>query len=442
MVAHHCGARRRWCASVLLAFALLPACGGSAPPAPSTTTAAAPTPATPPASPYPPSPSASASPAPTVPERYQQAWKELDASLTEFERGQAERAPAGKVGAISISLIIANANRGPDLFQPGTLEAAIAYLDDMKAMGVSAVEVQISFPVMSKDFPDEQKYLAFYRAIVDRAHERGLKVLIETSCLFAGSEYTDLRVDYSKYTVQSYFAGRSEQLVTIARELRPDFLAFGEEPVNERTFAHIAFTDEQYVAFVNSAARAIRALGPATASTRLGVGTGTWEAGLFATFVQQTVGLDFHDIHIYPLTGAGGNQIEVARRMAALAKARGRDAIVGETWLYKASAAEVAANPGAATSEIFRRDVFDFWAPLELRLVGAALALGREFDMPVVSFWGGRYFFAQLGWTPDLDRLGYSQALQRLNRDTAQAILANRLDALGQSAKRLFGSVP
>ena len=91
-----------------------------------------------------------------------------------------------------------------------------------------------------------------------------------------------------------------------------------------------------------------------------------------------------------------------------------------------------------STAEIFRRDAFTFWRPLELRLMAAVLAIGREFEMPVVSFWGGLNFFRQSDWTPELDRLGYAELGARFNRDTTAHIVAGKLSPLGEEAKKLF----
>ena len=432
----------------LAALALAACSGGDGtapspePSPPATAATASPAAATPAASP-PPAASASvatasqpASAALAIPAAYQATYRELDAALAQFE-SLIKGHDTGRIGAISTSLIIANSNRGAALFAPGNTPVIAAYLDAVKAMGITAVEVQISFPIMTPDFPDEARYIAFYKNVVAMAHERGMKVLIETSCLFTGSEYTEIQFDYSRYSTASYFAGRRAQAVTIAREIRPDYISLGEEPVNETVFAGIRFSSAEYVAYVNSTVAAVRALGGDAGRVPLGVGTGTWQADLFNDFVRDA-NVDFLDIHIYPLTGGGGNQLDVARRMAASAKAKGRDVIIGESWLYKASAAETAANPGASTAEIFRRDAFTFWRPLELRLMAAVLAIGREFEMPVVSFWGGLNFFRQSDWTPELDRLGYAELGARFNRDTTANIVAGKLSPLGEEAKKLF----
>ena len=56
--------------------------------------------------------------------------------------------------------------------------------------------------------------------------------------------------------------------------------------------------------------------------------------------------------------------------------------------------------------------------------------------MPIVSFWGGLYFFRQSEWSPELDRLGHRELGARFNRETAANILAGRLSDLGRRRRR------
>ncbi|MCE7927873.1 MAG: hypothetical protein DYG91_05135 [Chloroflexi bacterium CFX7] len=395
-----------------------PAAGDSSP-------ASSPTP-----TPFPPEP---------VPARYQAAWNELDAALSEFEKASpASSAPAAGVGAPAASLIIADGNRGTALLAPATLDATRLYLDRLREFGITGIELQVSFPLLQPDFPNHDRYLAYYRGVMGFARERGIEVLVETGPIFTNSQFTDVAVDFGKMTPAQYFAGRKQQIVTIATELRPDYIAIGTEPNNETAFAGIRFTNAEYVAFVNATVAAVQmALGPASDQVKLGVGTGTWEFDLFRDMVEGT-SVDFHDIHIYPLTGKGGNQLQVARSMARLAAGRGRAAIIGESWLYKATAAEVRSNPGAATAEIFRRDAFSFWRPLEVRLIRAVLSIGSEFRSPLVSMWGGRFLFYQTEWSEDVDRLGYAETMAEIGPATYQAWVAGTLSRLGEEVKAMI----
>ncbi len=374
-----------------------------------------------------------------IPDRYRMVVSELNAALRKFEQTIPAGSPKiGDIGAVSTSLIMANSNSGPAILRPAVLDFVKTYLDQIATMGSSAVEVQISYPVGSKDFPNQNAYLAFYRQVMDAAHQRGFKVLIETSCIFANSPFTDVQFDFSKLTPAVYFQARTDEIVTIARELRPDYLALGEEPVNERVFAGINYTPDQYVAFVNSAAAAVRKeLGANASRVKVGVGAGTWEADLFGRFIRET-DLDFYDVHIYPLQGNPGG-LETAREMARLAQGKGKPAIIGETWLYKMAQSEIGATSGATASEAFRRDAFTFWEPLETRYIRDVLALGAEFKMPFVSFWGARFFFGQVDWTPQLDGLDFKGISSTVNPIITQNLAQGRRTALGDAFARLMG---
>jgi hypothetical protein len=392
------------------------------------------------ASPTPPaSPSAAPAAAPAVPDRYKSTYAELEDYLSKFEQTLATGQPKlSDIGVISSSLIMANSNSGQAVLRPQVLESAKTYMDDMAKLGSKGVEIQISYPVASKDFPNQDAFIAFYKQVMEAARQRGFTVLIETSVVFANSPFTEVQFDSSRFTPQSYFQARTEEIVTIAKELRPDYLAVGEEPVNERVFGGINYTPAQYIGFVNSAFAAVRsALGADAAKVKVGVGTGTWEADLFADLVRQT-DADFYDIHIYPL---GGSQpgLQTARQMAKLAQDKGKPAIIGETWLYKLSQAEQGAVAGATAAEAFRRDAFTFWEPLEARYIRDVLALAAESKLPFVSFWGARFFFGQVDWTPQLDALDFKALSGTVNPIINQGINSNMRSRLGEDFARLMG---
>jgi sugar phosphate isomerase/epimerase len=358
---------------------------------------------------------------------------ELDTVLAEFETTIQPGTPrVSDIGAVSTSLIMANSNSGPAILRPAVLDSVRAYLDQLAKMGSSGVEVQISYPIGSKDYPNQDAYVAFYRAVIQAAHQRGFKVLVETSSIFSNSPFTDVQFDFSKLTPAQYFQARSDEIVTIAKDIRPDYLALGEEPVNERVFAAVNYTPEQYIAFVNSAAAAVRKeLGANVGSVKVGVGTGTWEFDLFQSFIKQT-DLDFYDIHIYPLQGSPGG-LQTARQMAKLAQAKGKPTIIGETWLYKMAASEIGQTAGATAAEAFRRDAFSFWEPLDARYIRDILALGAEFKMPFVSFWGARFFFGQLDWTALLDALDFRGISGTINPTLNQNITSGQRSPLGEA---------
>lgn len=402
--------------------AAAPGAGASAAPSAAATTATPAAPAT--------------AAATTVPDRYRTAYAELDTTLGAIEKTLPTTPRLADVGVVSTSLIMVNANQGAALLRPAVLESAKAYLDQMAKIGAKGVEVQISYPVGSKDFANQAAYLRLYRQVVDEAHKRGITVLVETSCIFSNSTFTDIPFDFSRMTPATYFQARSDEIVAIAREVGPDYLSFGEEPVNEKVFAGVQYTPDQYIAFVNTTAAAVRsALGPGSA-VRIGVGTGTWEADLFQQFVRQT-DLDFYDIHIYPLQGTPSG-FDLARSMAKAAATKGKPLIIGETWLYKMASAEIGKTSGATAAEAFRRDAFSFWEPLEERYVRDVLALGAEFKMPFVSFWGARFMFAQLDWTPQLDALDFRGISEQVNPTITANYTSGKRNALGDAFARLL----
>ncbi|MEW5870707.1 MAG: hypothetical protein AB1894_15650 [Chloroflexota bacterium] len=387
------------------------ACAGSARP----TAAPATQPSAPLATPILPTTSvSSAFIAPPPPQEYQALYAELNAELDAF-LATLPGSP-GQPPIFSAELMYANGNLGTYLLQAGILETARLALDRLQSLGVQGVGVQISYPLLQPDFPRSDEYLAFYKQIAADVHQHGMTLLVETGPVFPQAEYSGdfgRQVDYSGLTNQEYFDTKRQMLVTIAREIQPDYLALGNEPTTEEMLTGLRFTLQEYFDFVDAT---LAEIGSAD-NIKIGAGTGTWEESAYLEHFLQHPDLDFINIHIYPI-GQDGRLLEQARQAARRASQAGKDTVIGEAWLYKASHAELGGGLGGNHVEIYSRDAFSFWEPLDEKFMQAVIGMAEAEGIDFVSFFWTRYLLAYLDYdaTSSLSTLELSRQVNQAAR--------------------------
>jgi hypothetical protein len=182
-----------------------------------------------------------------------------------------------------------------------------------------------------------------------------------------------------------------------------------------------------YAGVINSVLRGID-----RGQTKIGAGTGTWTSPSFAEALAATP-IDYVDIHLYPVWPFA---LDNAFAIADAARRKGKGLAMTETWLYKASPSE---NTGiAANEEIFRRDSFSFWSPLDQKFLSTvsrfAEAEGLEFVSP---FWSA-LFFGNVAYEPATANLSYPQIVRLANGTAASAMVAGRTTLLGAWYSRLI----
>jgi hypothetical protein len=366
-----------------------------------------------------------------VPAEFQSTYEELQTSL-EAER-DVYAGPQGPEGASSLALelLTANGNRGEDLLQPSTLEATRLFLDRFKELGATAVTLQIVYPLFDEGFPRHDEYVDFYRAVVREVRQRGLLLLIETSAPFVGTEYSSLHVDYGGKTPEVYLQERLEQARTIAHELLPDYLTLTEEQSTERMLTGLDLSTDVYLKFLRDAP-AVIAPPP---GVKLGAGSGSWESPeLMQRIIRETL-LDYVDIHVYPLSNGFTDYLEVAADWASAARAAGKDAVIGEAWLYKVSAGEL--QGGIGFQEAFGRDEYSFWEPLDVLFMQTVVELGRVSGVRLLSFFWSNYLFAYVDYDQVSPGLSRSELQQASNIATWRAVVGGELSAAGTEFRRL-----
>lgn len=308
-------------------------------------------------------------------------------------------------------LLAANGNRGTVLLAPNAIEGVRAYLDGLKGLNVQGVTVAVSYPLILSRFPKHDQYLAFFKQAAQEVRSRGMKLDVETGPIFPQQGIT---VSYAGLTLSRYSAEKNEMARTILDELQPDYLNIGAEPDTEAALLSLP----QLNAPRTFAAHVTRVLqGLDRGGTKVAAGIGTWGNIGIARSLAGT-SLDAIVIHFYPINQ---QYMTTALEVAALAHQSGKAVILDETWLYKADRFSALGSIAAAYN-IFKRDVFGFWAPLDQQYLATMVRLCRLADVEYVSPFWTLYFFAYLDYSPAIDRAPYPTVRSMAERAAAQGV--------------------
>ncbi|MGH2399743.1 MAG: hypothetical protein ACRDF6_07840, partial [bacterium] len=335
-----------------------------------------------------------------IPGELQGIYAELDAQITRFDavvgaRWNGRKSPV----AFSTELLPANGHVGAALLRPQQMDVVKLTLDRLQSLGVSAVTVQISFPMLYRPFfrSDEEfaAYLDFYRRLAQEVRSRNLKLIAKTQALFSKGGWTELDVArfYRGLTLDQYVQGRAQVAVIIAREMRPDFLSVVMEPDTEADQTGLPMnTPANSVRVVRAVLDQFKRAG--ISGVQLGAGTGTWHPQYEAfTRAFSAEDIDYVDFHIYPVNR---DFLDRAFTMSRIARQAGKRVAVSEAWLYKAGSAEL--SRGFTAVDIFGRDAFSFWEPLDQRFLEVMVRFAHAERLLFLSPFWAKYFHAYVDY--------------------------------------------
>ena len=359
-----------------------------------------------------------------VPLAYRQLYLYLDNSLT-YLQNHVEQLPAGgkQDVAFAAELITANGNRGADLLTAQALAGVRVNLDALQRLGVRAVAVTIVYPTLDPSFPRHDEYLAFFKSVASEVRSRRLKLIVKLSVAFTGTAFSNLNVDFSSLTVAKFAEGKRAMAEVVLRELAPDYLNLVGEPDTESNLTGLrALNDATTYAGVITTILS----GLDRRQTKIGAGTGTWSSPLFAGAFAKTA-IDYIDLHEYP---AWPSTTDNLFAIADIAHRNGKSLAMTEAWLYKAGPDE--GGDVAATADIFRRDVYSFWSPLDAKFLRNMVAFAKREQLEFVSPFWSALFFGNVTYSASNASLSYAQLTQLANRAAADAMVAGETTALGR----------
>ena len=367
-----------------------------------------------------------------VPEEYRDIYAELEAKLSELNRylGEVRTGEARKT-VFSLELVAANANRGEELLEPMTLYGIEKTLDRLEDIGTTGITLSINYPILDAGFPRSPEYVDFYRRVAGMVKAHGFTLIVETTTVFPNPEISGLGVDYAGLTLEEYTSGKRSMAETIIRELAPDYLTVENEPGTQQANTGLDFTVANQTAVVNGVLSGLDRAG-----TRVGAGAGSWDDLAYFESLAANTDLDYLDVHFYPIQG--DLVLDRAERIAETARAAGKGLAVSECWLYKAASSELSQGQTPATAaDIFARDAFSFWAPLDREFLEAMVKLSRYLELEFMSPFWMQYLFAYLDYNPAMVEQGYAW-VQELSANSARInIQAGNLSSTGEAYRDL-----
>jgi hypothetical protein len=292
-------------------------------------------------------------------------------------------------------------------------------------MGIQNVKFALHYPMLRPDFPNAPEYLLFYQKVAEEAHRRGLKIMPHVTVMFSDTPFSPFKGLYRGLTLEKFKREFRDMVHLIIRELEPDYVGILSEP---DTHARLTGLDE-----LNSPETIVECVQYVLkdlkrGKTRIGAGSGSWSPTDFARALADKTDLDFISIHIYPINGP---MLPNARAMARIARSRGKEAIIDEAWLYKIIKPGGGSNV-AATSKIFRKDVYSFWQPLDIKFMKMVLVLAQEEKISLVSFFWSGLLFSYLDYSPELETLPYRDLTRRNNRLVFKNMSQGTLSPVGK----------
>lgn len=375
----------------------------------------------------------SVSPGPSalgVPNEYRPMYDTLATVLDQFAANLATQPPANKRVIFGAELLTANCNRGEALLQPENLDTTVLFLNRLQELGVQGVTVAVHYPLYTPDFPRYGEYVAFYKWMAAEVHRRGMALDVESHVVFANTPFSTLDVSFAGVTFDMYKEARRALIARIVEDLQPEYLNIGAEPDTEATLLGMQelLDPQQYTAYLNYILSGLD-----RGATKVIAGIGSWGNLDYARrFVSETT-LDGLSLHVYPVVG---DSLATAVEVANLARQTGKILILDECGLYKTDT--MPTSGVAMAAEIFRRDAYSFWSPLDEKFLAVMAEFSKVYGVEYVSPFWVNYFFANLVYNQETAGLTYNQISTRVNQLEYQNLLDGKFMPLGEAYREII----
>ncbi|MDR7520363.1 MAG: hypothetical protein QN131_00190 [Armatimonadota bacterium] len=378
-----------------------------------------------------------ASPAPSAatPPEFADLYAALEGRLQVISRAVVARWDGERHPVVfAAELLAANGNRGEQLLTDRAWQGVLVNLDRLQRLGARGIVVKIGYPLLVPTFPRAADYLAFYTRLAQEIRRRNLVLLAKTTAIFRNPVFSAVPVNYAGLTLDRFRREKRQMVETIIREVRPDYLTVDNEPGTEGQNTGLSFTVAAFTEVAQFVTNGLDRRG-----VRIGAGAGSWDDLTYFQSLAQHTSLDYLDVHIYPV-----NRDYVADRVfriAEIARGSGKKVVIGESWLYKSRNSELAGSIAAA-ADLFARDVFGFWEPLDERFVEVMGVLSHAVKVEFTSFFWSRYFFAYVDYTDWTRRLSPAEVFRLANEAAARNMLADppRLTQSGVAFQKVSAS--
>jgi hypothetical protein len=355
-----------------------------------------------------------------VPTTFQALYTSLDNYLASFNTTLNSQWNGVKYPVLfTANLYNANANSGPQIVNSGSVTTVLAQLQELKAMGVQAVTVEVGFPMLYEPFfsshTQYQQFVTFYQNVAASVRAVGLKLIVENECLLNDSvvDGWNPAAFYATLNWTQYQAARAQTAVTIAQTMQPDYMVVLEEPDTEATMSGQTEvnTVSGSTSMLSEILSAMQTAG--VSGIQVGAGVGTW-LSQYQQFIQSflTLPVNFIDMHVLTVNN---NFLPNALTIASMAAAAGKPVTMTQTWLHKEADSELGV---LSNDQILARDPFSFWAPLDAYFLQTMENMAYCTQMTFMDAFESLYFWAYLPYGTSTENLTPSQIL---NQEAQQA---------------------
>jgi fibronectin type 3 domain-containing protein len=362
-----------------------------------------------------------------VPTTFQALYSSLDNYLASFNTTLNSQWNGVKYPVLfTANLYNANANSGPQIVNSGSVTTVLAQLQELKAMGVQAVTVEVGFPMLYEPFfstqAQYQQFVTFYQNVAASVRAAGLKLIVENECLLNDSvvDGWNPAAFYATLNWTQYQAARAQTAVTIAQTMQPDYMVVLEEPDTEATMSGQTEvnTVSGSTSMLSEILSAMQTAG--VSGIQVGAGVGTW-LSQYQEFIQSFLALPVNFIDMHVLT-VNNNFLPNALTIASMAAAAGKPVTMTQTWLHKVSDSELNI---LTNDQILARNPFSFWAPLDAYFLQTMEKMAYCTHMTYMDAFESLYFWAYLPYGASTENLTPSAILN----EEAQQASANMLAA-------------
>jgi hypothetical protein len=376
---------------------------------------------------------------PPSPPEFSTLYEELSTNLSAREtKLRAEWDGVQTPVVYAAALLTASSNNGVKLFDPTFRAGNSLTLSRLAALGIQGMVLQINYPILTSQFTaDAPAYLTAFGEIADEIRALGLQVIVEHNVLLPGYSALDSTAYFAALSKTRFGQENYAEVKDIIAQVRPDYLSIVTEPGTFESVLQLQMSIADWRAFVAGVVDQLAVEVPGR-STKIGAGTGTWEDQQFITDFASINGLDYIDIHSYPLTNNITDYLELLDTWPAMIRTinPSLEVISSESWLYKAQASELGGAPTG--SEFFARDAYSFWENLDSQFLNILAISAHKNSYSVIAPFWTNYFFAYLDYDdPSLSGLTSEEILDRAFSAAAQAMQDGKTSGVGQTYKTL-----
>jgi len=367
-----------------------------------------------------------------VPSEYKALYSELDKKLLEIDR-QISSLWNGQKHPIdfSVELLGANGHRGEALLREDQFQALTLTLDRLQSLGVKGINLGILYPMLNFSFPRSSDYLSFYKKMASEIKKRDFKLIVETTTVFREPEFSQVRVDYSGLNIERYKQEKRQMVETVIKEIKPDYLTVDNEPLTQQHNTGLRIPLKSYIEMIQFILKDLDRSG-----IRIGAGAGTWDDLSYFESLAKHTNLDYIDMHLYPIQR--DFLIDRTLKIAKLAQTYDKKLSVGEAWLYKAREKEFR-DLMAIQAQIFSRDVFGFWIPLDEKYLEVMVKLSHYLRLEFCSFFWMRYLYGYVEYNQTTKNLKPLELFKQANGVAFRNIVSNTPSPTGRTFQKLIG---